>query len=128
LLALLVAFASASPADANVAVRQTSIAEGETFELSPFAFEVRFSEQVQLVNASLIDQEGRASPLDLSFYRQRAQSFVIELPVLLPHGYRLSWRVRGASGPDVQGSVGFVVKGCLDPRAAPMQSPASLKR
>jgi methionine-rich copper-binding protein CopC len=107
---------AAPSAGATVAVREASIAEGETFEFSPFAFEVRFSESVQLVNARLIDQEGRDAPLDLSFYRQRAQSFVIELPVLLPHGYRLSWSVRGASGPDQQGSVGFVVKGCVDPR------------
>lgn len=121
LAALLLAAAPISSAAAAAAVREASIAEGEIFELSPFAFEVRFSEQVQLVNAVLVDQEGRASPLDLSFYRQRSQSFIIELPVLLPHGYRLSWRVRSAVGPDQQGSVGFIVKGCLDPRAASAQ-------
>jgi methionine-rich copper-binding protein CopC len=107
-----------SPAHASVGVEKVSIVEGETFEFSPFSFEVHFTQSVQLVHARLIDQEGRDAPLDLSFYRKRAQSFVIELPVLLPHGYRLSWRVRPASGADQQGSVGFIVKGCLDPRAA----------
>lgn len=112
-----VAVGAALPAHASVAVRQVSIAEGEVMELSPFAFEVRFSQQVNLVNARLTDQEGRDVPLDLSFYRNRADNFVIELPVLPPHGYRLSWRIRGATGPDQQGSVGFVVKGCDDPKA-----------
>lgn len=114
---LTVAAGALTPAGAVVAVRETSIAEGETFELSPFAIEVRFSQAVQLVNARLVDQQGREAPLDLSFYRAPAQAFVIELPVLPPHGYRFVWRVRGGQGPDQQGSVGFIVKGCEDPRA-----------
>lgn len=110
---------------AHAANAQTmSIAEGEEFEFSPFAFEVRFSERVQLVGMRLVDQEGKATPVDLSFYRQRAQDFVIELPVLVPHGYRLSWRVRDANGSERAGSVGFLVKGCIDPRQAPKSTPA----
>jgi len=114
---------SAAPAQA-AGVQAMSIAEGEEFEFSPFAFEVRFSEQVQIVSAGLVDQEGRATAIDLSFYRRRAQDFVIELPVLVPHGYRLSWRVRDARGGERAGSVGFLVKGCLDPRQAPKSTPA----
>lgn len=121
---VLLAALSAPAASANVGVRATSIAEGEIFELSPFALEVQFSQAVQLVNARLVDQEGREAPLDLSFYRGRSQSFVIELPVLVPHGYRFHWRIRAAAGADQQGSVGFVVKGCDDPRTvkAPLQA------
>lgn len=112
--------ASLAPADAiaNVAVRQSSIVEGQIFEYSPFAFEVGFSEPVQLVQAHLVDQDGQPTPVDLSAYRSRAANFVVELPVLLPHGYRLSWRVRSVNGVESRGSVGFVVKGCLEPRLA----------
>jgi methionine-rich copper-binding protein CopC len=119
LAALVLAGASMAPLPASaLAVQTMSIAEGESFEFSPFAFEVRFSERVQLVSARLVDQEGRATPVDMSFYRARAQAFVIELPVLIPHGYRLSWKVRTPAGAEQQGSVGFLVKGCLDPRLA----------
>jgi methionine-rich copper-binding protein CopC len=111
-------FAMAGAGHAAATMRHASIAEGESFEFSPFAFELEFSEPVQLVGARLVDQEGKETPLDLTFYRSRSAGFVIELPVMLPHGYRLSWRARGGAGPDLQGSVGFVVKGCLDPRAA----------
>lgn len=124
ILACALAGALASPAQATT-VQTMSIAEGEEFEFSPFAFEVRFSERVQIVSARLVDQEGRATPIDLSFYRQRAQDFVIELPVLIPHGYRLSWRVRDTQGAERAGSVGFLVKGCIDPRQAPKSTPAS---
>lgn len=123
IMACALAVTPAPPAHAATA-QTVSIAEGEEFEFSPFALEMRFSERVQLVAMRLVDQEGRATPVDLSFYRQSAQDFVVELPVLVPHGYRLSWRVRDARGSERAGSVGFLVKGCIDPRQAPKGTPA----
>lgn len=122
-VACALAVVPAPPAFA-VSAQTMSIAEGDEFEFSPFVFEVRFSQRVQLVDMRLVDQEGRATAVDLSFYRQRAQEFIVELPVLVPHGYRLSWRVRDAAGGERVGSVGFLVRGCLDPRAAPKSTPA----
>lgn len=123
IMACAVSVAFAPPVLAASA-QSMSIAEGEAFEFSPFAFEVRFSESVRIVDMRLVDQEGRVTAVDLSFYRQRAQEFVVELPVLIPHGYRLSWRARDAAGDERVGSVGFLVKGCIDPRAAPKSSPS----
>ena len=116
-IALAAVLMVAAPAQASVGLRNASIAEGEIFEISPFAVEMRFSQPVQLVGARLVDQEGREAPLDLSFYRARAEAFTIELPVLVPHGYRLHWKVRSAGGVEQTGSLGFLVKGCDDPRA-----------
>ena len=106
-------------ASASVPVRETSIAEGAQFDLSPFSFSVAFGGPVDLVDARLVDQEGLVTPIDLSFTRTRAALFVLELPVLVPHGYRLYWRVRERGGALTNGSVGFVVKGCDDPKLKP---------
>lgn len=118
------AVAGAAEARLSTGVQTMSIAEGESFEFSPFAFEVRFADPVEIVHARLVDQEGRVTPVDLSFNRGRTRDFVIELPVLEPHGYRLTWRVRTERGVEQQGSVGFLVKGCDDPRGVPMRSAA----
>lgn len=105
-----------SIASAAVPTREQSIVEGALFDLSPFSFTVRFASSVDLIDAHLVDQDGKVTPIDLSFSRTRAALFVLELPVLVPHAYRLYWRIRDRDGAHTQGSVGFVVKGCDDPK------------
>lgn len=103
-------------ARAAVAARDLSIAEGARFDLSPFSFSVTFAANVEMLDARLVDQDGKVTAIDLSYARTRASLFVLELPVLAPHAYRLHWRVREPGGAQTQGSVGFVVKGCDDPK------------
>ncbi len=102
-------------AQARGLVRETSIAEGERLELTPFSFVIVFARPVALSDVSMIDQDGVSYAL--SPQRGAADSHNISMPVLPPHGYRLHWRGR-AGGQAVQGSVGFVITGCDDPREA----------
>jgi hypothetical protein len=99
-------------------LESASIRNGESFEISPFSFYAMYARDVTLASARLVDQDGKSVPIPLGVV-SRAKLVAFDLPVLAPHGYRLEWRVRDASGAENAHQVSFVIRGCKDPRAAP---------
>jgi hypothetical protein len=120
--AVLAAVLVATPAGA-AELETASIRNGEEFEISPFSFYAQYSGDVTLASASIVDQDGKAAAIPVGV-ASRARLVAFDLPVLAPHGYRLEWRVREASGAERVHRVAFTIRGCKDPRAVP----ATLRR
>lgn len=115
-LALAASAASPAVAHAEPAVRGWSVADGAEFEFSPFSITAKLQARATLVEARLVDQDGAAFPVDLSGVVRSGQEFVLELPVLPPHGYQLRLKTRDVRNSEAISTVGFKVKGCIEPR------------
>lgn len=124
LLSLIMAAALASAPAHAAALEEASIRNGETFDISPFSFYALYGTDVTLAGARLVDQDGKASDIPLGIV-QRGRLVSFDLPVLIPHGYRLEWRVRDALGLESRHHVSFLVRGCKDLRAVKPAAPAS---
>ncbi|NDC59830.1 MAG: hypothetical protein EBZ50_13610, partial [Alphaproteobacteria bacterium] len=103
-------------ANAAIAGSASGLAEGQSFEISPFSMTLQLPGAARIVALRLVNSRGETQDIDASPYATPAGQFEVELPVLVPHGYRLYWRVRDARGEEGVGSVGFVVRGCEDER------------
>jgi hypothetical protein len=99
-------------------LQQASIANGQSFDISPFSFYALYAGDVTFAGARLVDQDGKATPITPGV-GQRARLVTFDLPVMQPHGYRLEWYVRDAGGAQTRQEVSFVVRGCQDLRAVP---------
>jgi len=91
-------------------------AEGETFEVAPFSVTIRSEIASRIVDLRIVNSVGEGVDLDTAAYSGPDKAFEVELPILAPHGYRLTWKLRDPRGRESVGSVGFVVRGCSDPR------------
>jgi hypothetical protein len=120
LAAALAALVFPSAAAATSAGSVSGLAEGQSFEISPFSMTLQLQSAARIVALRLVNSQGETQDIDAAPYATPAGQFEVELPVLVPHGYRLYWRVRDARGAEGVGSVGFVVRGCEDERRSRM--------
>jgi hypothetical protein len=108
--------ASAAPAAAGLAASADGVREGQVYDISPFSLTLRSERDARIVALRIVNGLGETQTIDVAPYAAAERMFEVELPVLVPHGYRLFWRLRDVSGMEGEGSVGFVVRGCKDER------------
>lgn len=111
LAALSLSVATAPPAFAHTAVRETSIADKATLPTPPARFTVTFSAATGLANVTLTNAAGRVIALDYTPPRAMAATFTVPLPALAPGAYTLSWRSIARDGHVMPGAVRFTVAG-----------------
>jgi copper resistance protein C len=111
LVAASLPIASAAPALAHTAVRETSIADNATLSAAPANFTVRFSAATGLASVTLTNAAGREIVLDYTPPRATAATFTIPLPALAPGAYTISWRTMASDGHVMPGAVHFTVAG-----------------
>jgi hypothetical protein len=113
--AFLLAAQMATPAF-GASLEKASIRSGEEFEISPFSFYASYSNDVTLAGATLVDQDRQVTAIPVGVVT-RSKLVAFDLPVLVPHTYRLAWRVREApGGPERTHQVSFVIRGCKTPQ------------
>jgi methionine-rich copper-binding protein CopC len=111
LVAASLPIASAAPALAHTAVRETSIADNATLSVAPATFTVTFSAATGLASVTLTNATGSEIVLDYMPSRTRSAAFTIPLPALAPGAYTISWRAMSGDGHVMPGAVHFTVAG-----------------
>lgn len=101
----------ALPAAAHTTLREANIAEGARIAENPRTFTMTFGADSGLASVQLTNAAGQVVPLNYTPSRVMARSFNVPLPVLSPGSYALAWRLMGADGHAMNGSVHFSVTG-----------------
>ncbi len=113
--AVLITAAAAGPALAHSDVASTSPARGATLERTPARMAVTFSDPVGRIGKMRVTRGGRGNLVKgAAISRRNARTVMIRLkrpgPRNQPGTYRLRWRVIGADGHALTGTVTFRVR------------------
>lgn len=92
----------------------SSIEDGQVLTLAPFEFTLSYDRPVRVSAISLTDQDGVVSRLDASYTQRFNRTLAVEMPILKPHRYRLSWTGIDQSGRSFSGAVRFELLGCVE--------------
>ena len=107
-VSIVLALGCAVPAWAHASLTSSVPASGAVLESAPSNIELRFSEAVSPLAASLIDPSGHAS--DIVDFSSSGSLLLIELPPLDGQGTRVvSWRAISGDGHPISGAVVFSI-------------------